>query len=84
MGVLPAAGDLSAAIGTPSNLGKVGADSALADADPLGPSQNVTFDDVGGLEERELDFHAQFLKLMALPDRYPFSEGNDAFTSLVP
>ncbi|KAF4602613.1 hypothetical protein EYR40_005828 [Pleurotus pulmonarius] len=67
MGVLPAAGDLSAAIGTPSNLGKVGADSALADADPLGPSQNVTFDDVGGLEE-----HIHSLKEMTLlPLLYP-------------
>ena len=31
----------------PSNLGKV-ADAALADADPLGVNQNVTFDEVWG------------------------------------
>lgn len=28
--------------------------SALADADPLGPNQSVTFDEVGGLDERRL------------------------------
>lgn len=27
--------------------------SALADADPLGVNQNVTFDEVGGLEDRK-------------------------------
>ncbi|KAJ2934730.1 hypothetical protein H1R20_g2371, partial [Candolleomyces eurysporus] len=47
-GIIP--GDLAAA-GTPSNLGKIG-DAALADADPLGPNQNVTFDEVGGLDEQ--------------------------------
>lgn len=45
------AGDLAAAAGTPSNLGKVG-DASLADADPLGVNQNVTFDEVGGLDDR--------------------------------
>ena len=68
-GFLP--GDLAAAAGTPSNLGKVSdtgkstihtlqgaivnlyAHIALADADPLGVNQNVTFDEVGGLDERE-------------------------------
>ena len=65
-GMLPA--DLAAAAGTPSNLGKVGdactslvklpvihvahTPSALADADPLGVNQNVTFDEVGGLDDR--------------------------------
>lgn len=57
-------------VGTPSNLGKVGesctlrvqfpycvtADTlkALADADPLGVNPNVTFDSVGGLDDRAL------------------------------
>ncbi|KAG1861702.1 glycoside hydrolase superfamily [Suillus subluteus] len=50
-GLLP--GDLAAA-GTPSNLGKIG-DAALADADPLGVNTNVTFDEVGGLDDREND-----------------------------
>ena len=61
-------GDIGAA-GTPSNLGKVGdaskedtapslvlqliASLALADADPLGVNQKVTFDEVGGLDDRE-------------------------------
>ncbi|KAG6869653.1 hypothetical protein C0992_002449, partial [Termitomyces sp. T32_za158] len=43
-------GDL-AAIGTPSNLGKFGGEAALADADPLGVNVNVTFDEVGGLDD---------------------------------
>ena len=46
--------DLAAAAasgGGPSNFGKVG-DAALADADPLGVNTSVTFDDVGGLDER--------------------------------
>ncbi|TFK28597.1 AAA-domain-containing protein [Coprinopsis marcescibilis] len=61
-GLLP--GDLAA--GTPSNLGKVG-DAALADADPLGVNTNVTFDEVGGLDE-----HIHSLKEMTLlPLLYP-------------
>lgn len=39
------------AAGTPSNLGKV-TDTALADADPLGVNTNVTFEEVGGLDDR--------------------------------
>ncbi|KIK70579.1 hypothetical protein GYMLUDRAFT_148547 [Collybiopsis luxurians FD-317 M1] len=62
-GLLP--GDLAAA-GTPSNLGKIG-DSTLADADPLGVNVNVTFDEVGGLDE-----HINSLKEMTvLPLLYP-------------
>ncbi|EAU82409.1 ATPase with bromodomain-containing protein [Coprinopsis cinerea okayama7 len=61
-GILP--GDLVA--GTPSNLGKIG-DAALADADPLGVNTNVTFDEVGGLDE-----HIHSLKEMTLlPLLYP-------------
>ncbi|EIN04309.1 AAA-domain-containing protein [Punctularia strigosozonata HHB-11173 SS5] len=60
------AGDLAAAAGTPSNLGKLG-DAALADADPLGVNQNVTFDEVGGLDD-----HINSLKEMTLlPLLYP-------------
>ncbi|KAL0569754.1 TAT-binding protein-like protein 7, AAA ATPase [Marasmius crinis-equi] len=59
------AGDLAAA-GTPSNLGRVG-DSTLADADPLGVNVNVTFDEVGGLDD-----HINSLKEMTvLPLLYP-------------
>ncbi|KAJ3509073.1 hypothetical protein NLJ89_g5414 [Agrocybe chaxingu] len=62
-GMMP--GDLAAA-GTPSNLGKIG-DAALADADPLGVNQNVTFDEVGGLDD-----HIHALKEMTLlPLLYP-------------
>ncbi|KAG8776517.1 hypothetical protein FRC12_000861 [Ceratobasidium sp. 428] len=60
------AGDLAAS-GAPSNLGKVGADSALADADPLGTKQDVTFDQVGGLDD-----HINSLKeMIQLPLLYP-------------
>jgi hypothetical protein len=34
--------------------------TALADADPLGVNQNVTFDEVGGLDDR-LSFHIFFI-----------------------
>ncbi|KAG9083106.1 hypothetical protein FS749_006290, partial [Ceratobasidium sp. UAMH 11750] len=61
------AGDLVAPSGAPSNLGKVSADSALADADPLGTKQNVTFDQVGGLDD-----HINSLKeMIQLPLLYP-------------
>ncbi|KAL4075483.1 AAA-domain-containing protein [Scleroderma citrinum] len=60
-------GDFAAATGgTPSNLGKIG-EGALADADPLGVNQNVTFDEVGGLDD-----HIHALKEMTLlPLLYP-------------
>jgi ATPase family AAA domain-containing protein 2 len=66
---------LAAAAGTPANFGKVGDAgkscvtrdecftypwTALADADPLGVNQNVTFDEVGGLDDR-LSFHVSFI-----------------------
>ncbi|KAJ3850123.1 AAA-domain-containing protein [Lentinula lateritia] len=58
-------GDLAAA-GTPSNLGKID-DSTLADADPLGVNVNVTFDEIGGLDD-----HINSLKEMTvLPLLYP-------------
>ncbi|KAG9100345.1 hypothetical protein FRC06_004238 [Ceratobasidium sp. 370] len=61
------AGDLVVPSGAPSNLGKVNADSALADADPLGTKQNVTFDQVGGLDD-----HINSLKeMIQLPLLYP-------------
>ncbi|KAI6160935.1 hypothetical protein EDD17DRAFT_1828444, partial [Pisolithus thermaeus] len=64
-GLLP--GDFAAATaGTPSNLGKIG-EAALADADPLGVNQNVTFDEIGGLDD-----HIHALKEMTLlPLLYP-------------
>ncbi|KAL9112001.1 MAG: hypothetical protein Q9227_003621 [Pyrenula ochraceoflavens] len=53
--------------GTPANLGKVKDKQALADADPLGVEQNVSFDKVGGLEG-----HINSLKeMVALPLLYP-------------
>ncbi|KAG8883667.1 hypothetical protein FRB97_006157 [Tulasnella sp. 331] len=57
----------AAAAGTPSNLGKIGTDSALADADPLGVNPNITFDEVGGLDD-----HITSLKeMVSLPLLYP-------------
>ena len=52
--------DTLAAAGTPSNLGKVTSESALADADPLGVNQNVTFDEVGGLDDRTFSVFLTF------------------------
>lgn len=53
--------------GGPANLGKVKDKKALADADPLGVDPNVTFDNVGGLED-----HINKLKEMVqLPLLYP-------------
>ncbi|KAK7691101.1 hypothetical protein QCA50_006204 [Cerrena zonata] len=59
-------GDLAGAAGTPSNLGKVG-DASLADVDPLGVNQNISFDDVGGLEEHI----SQLREMTLLPLLYP-------------
>jgi ATPase family AAA domain-containing protein 2 len=78
------AGDLAAA-GTPSNLGRVGDASkslfflytpllniflALADADPLGVNVNVTFDEVGGLDDRKHKFILTIPHLTLPPYRY--------------
>ena len=58
--------------------------TALADADPLGVNQNVTFDEVGGLDDRT--FH--FLCVSSLVDRisvrHPRVEGDDNVTSAIP
>jgi ATPase family AAA domain-containing protein 2 len=56
-----------AAAGTPANLGKLKDKQALADADPLGVDQNVTFDNVGGLKGH-ID---QLKEMVALPLLYP-------------
>jgi SpoVK/Ycf46/Vps4 family AAA+-type ATPase len=53
--------------GTPANLGKMKDRQALADADPLGVDQNVTFDSVGGLG----DHINQLQEMVALPLLYP-------------
>lgn len=58
---------LQAPTGTPANLGKIKDKQALADADPLGVDQNVTFDGVGGLQH-----HIEQLKeMVSLPLLYP-------------
>ena len=58
--------------------------TALADADPLGVNQNVTFDEVGGLDDRT--FH--FLYLSSLADRISIrhsrAEGDDTVASAIP
>ncbi|KAH0538761.1 hypothetical protein FGG08_004649 [Glutinoglossum americanum] len=53
--------------GTPANLGKIKSRQALADADPLGVDQNVSFDKVGGLE----DHINQLKEMVSLPLLYP-------------
>jgi ATPase family AAA domain-containing protein 2 len=70
--LFPAAQALNAdaaqgATGTPANLGKVKDKQALADADPLGVDQNVTFEGVGGLQGH-ID---QLKEMVALPLLYP-------------
>ncbi len=70
--LFPAAQALNAdaaqgATGTPANLGRVKDKQALADADPLGVDQNVTFDGVGGLQGH-ID---QLKEMVALPLLYP-------------
>ena len=58
---------LQAPTGTPANLGKIKDKQALADADPLGVDQHVTFDGVGGLQH-----HIEQLKeMVSLPLLYP-------------
>ncbi|KAH0565820.1 hypothetical protein GP486_000789 [Trichoglossum hirsutum] len=53
--------------GTPANLGKIKNRQALADADPLGVDQNVSFDKVGGLD----DHINQLKEMVSLPLLYP-------------
>ncbi|KAI5856965.1 putative AAA family ATPase [Tricharina praecox] len=55
--------------GAPANLGKVtkSAKNALADADPLGISPDVTFDSIGGLDDRI----QQLKEMVMLPLMYP-------------
>ena len=53
--------------GTPANLGKIKDRKALADADPLGVDQNVSFDSVGGLQ----DHINQLKEMVSLPLLYP-------------
>lgn len=53
--------------GTPANLGKVKDKQALADADPLGVDQTVSFDSVGGLQGH-ID---QLKEMVTLPLLYP-------------
>lgn len=65
--LFPQLGADQAPTGTPANLGKVKDKQALADADPLGVDQNVTFDGVGGLQGH-ID---QLKEMVALPLLYP-------------
>lgn len=59
--------DAAQATGTPANLGRIKDKQALADADPLGVDQNVTFEGVGGLQGH-ID---QLKEMVALPLLYP-------------
>lgn len=56
-----------AGAGTPANLGKIKDKQALADADPLGVDQNVSFESVGGLQGH-ID---QLKEMVSLPLLYP-------------
>jgi SpoVK/Ycf46/Vps4 family AAA+-type ATPase len=70
-GLLPGIGQThnTDPMGAPANLGKVTrpGKNALADADPLGVSPDVTFDSVGGLDDRI----QQLKEMVMLPLMYP-------------
>ncbi|KFY56008.1 hypothetical protein V497_06560 [Pseudogymnoascus sp. VKM F-4516 (FW-969)] len=72
-GLLPGLGQtnptdpMAAVGGTPSNLGKIKSQKALADADPLGVDQNVDFSKVGGLAGH-ID---QLKEMVQMPLLYP-------------
>lgn len=61
--------NMDALQGTPANLGKVTkpAKQTLADADPLGVATDITFDSVGGLDDK---IH-QLKEMVQLPLSYP-------------
>lgn len=71
-GLLPSVAqthNMDALQGTPANLGKVTkpAKQTLADADPLGVATDITFDSVGGLDDK---IH-QLKEMVQLPLSYP-------------
>jgi len=47
---------------------------ALADADPLGVNQNVTFDEVGGLDDRKFDLVRIKSQAQPFPDIHALKE----------
>lgn len=55
---------------------------ALADADPLGVNVNVTFDEVGGLDDRKFAFKHYSSQLTYR--RHSFVEGDDSSPSALP
>ncbi|GAA5891142.1 hypothetical protein JCM6882_006438 [Rhodosporidiobolus microsporus] len=66
-GMLASGGAMDFGSGAPNNLGKVGGAAALADTDPLGVPQTISFSSVGGLSS-----HIQQLKeMVSLPLLYP-------------
>ena len=67
--LLPSAGQplTSDPVQGPADLGKIKDRKALADADPLGVDQNITFDSVGGLQ----DHITQLKEMVSLPLLYP-------------
>jgi len=58
--------------------------AALADADPLGVNQNVTFDEVGGLDDRTFHFLCLSSSADGISVRHPRAEGDDTATSAIP
>jgi hypothetical protein len=57
---------------------------ALADADPLGVNTNVTFDEVGGLDDRTCVSHISFWAVPNIVSRYTFSQGDDSAAAPLP
>lgn len=56
----------------------------LADVDPLGVNQNVTFDEVGGLDDRASHFVLDVSSESHCVYRHQRSQGNDAIAFVVP
>jgi hypothetical protein len=78
-------GGLPSSSGGPHDYGRVG-DAMLADADPLGVNVNVTFDEVGGLDERAFRCCFSFYHRSSFLcfDRYTLAERDDSTPSFVP
>ncbi|KAI5801179.1 hypothetical protein EDC01DRAFT_628128 [Geopyxis carbonaria] len=70
-GMLPPVGQTHNAdpmqAGVPTNLGKITKKNTMADADPLGVASDITFDSVGGLDDRI----QQLKEMVMLPLMYP-------------
>ena len=66
-----------------SNLGEI-TDAALADADPLGVNQNLTFDEVGGLMNANHFLTIYVSLILTITIRHQLIEGDDSPSPPIP